>query len=170
MERQRVQQVIDLFGGELDQADLLAVGEQAVGFGIHRDDRLVQKGIDDALEALGEAARLGLALLGEVDVEVAVDAALVLGLLMLAMLNGVPAMLRRPRLLLEQMQSVGVLTVLIIAVSGVFVGMVLGLQGHSILSRFGAEATLGVMVAASLVRRSSALASSRQPPPRRHCR
>lgn len=73
-------------------------------------------------------------------------------LLMIAMLRGVPAMLARPRLLLEQLQSVGVLTVLIIAVSGIFVGMVLGLQGFYILSRFGAEATLGVMVAASLVR------------------
>jgi phospholipid/cholesterol/gamma-HCH transport system permease protein len=73
-------------------------------------------------------------------------------LLMLAMLGGIPAMLRRPRLLLEQLFAVGVLTVLIIAVSGVFVGMVLGLQGYYILSRFGAEATLGVMVAASLVR------------------
>ena len=73
-------------------------------------------------------------------------------LLMLAMLNGVPAMLRRPRLLLEQMLSVGVLTVLIIAVSGVFVGMVLGLQGYYILSRFAADAMLGVLVATSLVR------------------
>ncbi|MCB1725476.1 MAG: lipid asymmetry maintenance ABC transporter permease subunit MlaE [Gammaproteobacteria bacterium] len=73
-------------------------------------------------------------------------------LLMLAMWGGLPAMLRRPRLLLDQMFSVGVLTVLIIAVSGIFVGMVLGLQGYYILSRFGAEATLGVMVAASLVR------------------
>lgn len=73
-------------------------------------------------------------------------------LLMVAMLQGLPAMLRRPRLLLEQLFSVGVLTILIIAVSGIFVGMVLGLQGYYILSRFGAEATLGVMVAASLVR------------------
>jgi phospholipid/cholesterol/gamma-HCH transport system permease protein len=73
-------------------------------------------------------------------------------LLMLGMLGGLPAMLRRPRLLLEQLFAVGVLTVLIIAVSGIFVGMVLGLQGYHILSRFGAEATLGVMVAASLVR------------------
>ena len=46
-------------------------------------------------------------------------------LLMLAMLRGLPALVRRPRLLLEQLLSVGVLTVLIIAVSGVFVGMVL---------------------------------------------
>jgi len=42
--------------------------------------------------------------------------------------------------------------VLIIAVSGLFVGMVLALQGYYILSQFAAEATLGVMVAASLVR------------------
>jgi phospholipid/cholesterol/gamma-HCH transport system permease protein len=73
-------------------------------------------------------------------------------LLLVAILRGVPELIRRPRLLLEQLLSVGVLTVLIIAVSGIFVGMVLGLQGYYILSRFGAEATLGVMVAASLVR------------------
>ncbi len=73
-------------------------------------------------------------------------------LLLIAILRGTPELLGRPRLLLEQLLSVGVLTVLIIAVSGVFVGMVLGLQGYHILSRFGAEATLGVMVAASLVR------------------
>ena len=51
-------------------------------------------------------------------------------MLLVAMLGGVPALLRRPRLLLEQMFAVGVLTILIIAVSGVFVGMVLGLQGY----------------------------------------
>ena len=73
-------------------------------------------------------------------------------LLLLGMLGGVSGLLRRPRLLIEQLFSVGVLTVLIIAVSGVFVGMVLGLLGYYILSQFGAEATLGVMVAASLVR------------------
>ncbi len=73
-------------------------------------------------------------------------------LLLLSILSGLVPLARRPRLLLAQLHSVGVLSVLIIAVSGVFVGMVLGLQGHYILSRFGAEATLGVMVAASLVR------------------
>jgi phospholipid/cholesterol/gamma-HCH transport system permease protein len=50
------------------------------------------------------------------------------------------------------MYSVGVLSFLIILISGLFVGMVLGLQGFYILSDFGAEETLGVMVAASLVR------------------
>ena len=73
-------------------------------------------------------------------------------LLLLSMLGGFAGMLRRPRLLLDQLLSVGVLTVLIISVAGLFVGMVLGLQGYYILSQFAAEATLGVMVAASLVR------------------
>ncbi len=73
-------------------------------------------------------------------------------LLLLGMLRGMDELLRRPRLLLEQLYSVGVLTVLIIAVSGVFVGMVLGLQGFTVLSDFGSEAALGQMVAASLVR------------------
>jgi len=73
-------------------------------------------------------------------------------LLLLAILWRLDEVVRRPRLLLEQLYSVGVLTLIIIAVSGLFVGMVLGLQGHYILSQFGAEATLGVMVAASLVR------------------
>ena len=73
-------------------------------------------------------------------------------LLLLAMLRSSGEIVRRPGLLAQQVFSVGVLSVLIVAVSGVFVGMVLGLQGFYILSQFGAEATLGVMVAASLVR------------------
>lgn len=73
-------------------------------------------------------------------------------LLLMQILNGVAEMVGRPRLLLEQLFSVGVLTLLIIGVSGLFVGMVLALQGYYILSQFAAEATLGVMVAASLVR------------------
>lgn len=73
-------------------------------------------------------------------------------LLLLGILGGLGAMLARPMLLVRQVFSVGVLSVLIISVSGTFVGMVLGLQGFYILSQFGAEQTLGVMVAASLVR------------------
>jgi phospholipid/cholesterol/gamma-HCH transport system permease protein len=65
---------------------------------------------------------------------------------------GILDVLPRPRLLLKQLYSVGVLSFLIITISGLFVGMVLGLQGYYILSDFGAEETLGVMVAASLVR------------------
>jgi phospholipid/cholesterol/gamma-HCH transport system permease protein len=67
-------------------------------------------------------------------------------------LTGLVELLPRPRLILNQLYSVGVLSFLIITISGLFVGMVLGLQGYNILSDFGAEETLGVMVAASLVR------------------
>ncbi len=71
---------------------------------------------------------------------------------LLQTISGITSVLPRPRLLLNQMYSVGVLSFLIITISGLFVGMVLGLQGFYILSDFGAEETLGVMVAASLVR------------------
>jgi phospholipid/cholesterol/gamma-HCH transport system permease protein len=67
-------------------------------------------------------------------------------------ISGFPGLARRPRLLVQQIYSVGVLSVLLISVSGLFVGMVLALQGFNVLSDFGAEESLGVMVAASLVR------------------
>ncbi len=71
---------------------------------------------------------------------------------LLQTLSGIISVLPRPRLLMNQLYSVGVLSFLIITISGLFVGMVLGLQGYYTLSDFGAEETLGVMVAASLVR------------------
>ncbi|MCK7575872.1 MAG: lipid asymmetry maintenance ABC transporter permease subunit MlaE [Chromatiales bacterium] len=73
-------------------------------------------------------------------------------LLLLAILLGLGEVLRRPRLLWEQLFNIGVLSLLIVGVSGLFVGMVLGLQGYYVLSQFGAAQSLGVMVAASLVR------------------
>lgn len=66
--------------------------------------------------------------------------------------GGVPSMITRFPLVIQQMYSVGVLSLLIIIVSGLFVGMVLGLQGYNTLVDFGAEESLGVMVALSLVR------------------
>lgn len=71
---------------------------------------------------------------------------------LLHILSGIISVLARPRLLLNQLYFVGVLSFLIITISGLFVGMVLGLQGYYILSDFGAETTLGLMVAASLIR------------------
>ena len=67
-------------------------------------------------------------------------------------LAAIPGVLLRPGLVIRQLYMVGVLTLLIILVSGFFVGMVLGLQGYNTLSDFGAEESLGVMVALSLVR------------------
>jgi phospholipid/cholesterol/gamma-HCH transport system permease protein len=46
----------------------------------------------------------------------------------------------------------GVMSLVIIMVSGLFVGMVLGLQGFETLQKYGAEETMGVLVALSLVR------------------
>jgi phospholipid/cholesterol/gamma-HCH transport system permease protein len=46
----------------------------------------------------------------------------------------------------------GVLSLIIILVSGLFVGMVLGLQGYETLQTYGAEESLGILVALSLVR------------------
>ncbi len=73
-------------------------------------------------------------------------------LFLLNTLAGLPDMLRRPSLLVAQLWSVGVLSLLIIVVSGLFVGMVLALQGYNTLVDFGAEESLGVAVALSIVR------------------
>jgi phospholipid/cholesterol/gamma-HCH transport system permease protein len=73
-------------------------------------------------------------------------------LLFAGMIKGGADLFARPSLLVAQAYNVGVLSVLIVAVSGLFVGMVLALQGYYVLSQFGAEESLGVMVAASLVR------------------
>jgi phospholipid/cholesterol/gamma-HCH transport system permease protein len=56
------------------------------------------------------------------------------------------------RLTVDQIYAVGVLSLSIIIVSGLFIGMVLGLQGYTILSDYGSEQALGQMVALSLTR------------------
>ncbi|MFT4020936.1 MAG: lipid asymmetry maintenance ABC transporter permease subunit MlaE [Acinetobacter sp.] len=56
------------------------------------------------------------------------------------------------RLFIYQMYRVGVMSLLIIAVSGLFIGLVLGLQGYSILVNVGSESMLGTMVALTLLR------------------
>jgi len=63
-----------------------------------------------------------------------------------------PGALRRPALISEQIHFIGNYSLLIITVSGLFVGMVLGLQGFYTLSQFGAEEKLGQLVALSLLR------------------
>lgn len=60
--------------------------------------------------------------------------------------------LARPRLSIRQMYFAGVLSIIIIAVSGLFVGMVLGLQGYTQLAKFKSADVLGYMVAAGLLR------------------
>jgi phospholipid/cholesterol/gamma-HCH transport system permease protein len=60
--------------------------------------------------------------------------------------------LRRFPLIIREIYFTGVLSLIIILVSGLFVGMVLGLQGYDTLQRYGSSEALGVLVALSLVR------------------
>jgi phospholipid/cholesterol/gamma-HCH transport system permease protein len=59
---------------------------------------------------------------------------------------------RRFHLTIREIYFEGVLSLIIILVSGLFVGMVLGLQGYDTLARYGSSEALGVLVALSLVR------------------
>lgn len=59
---------------------------------------------------------------------------------------------RRTHLIIREIYSSGVLSLIIIIVSGLFVGMVLGLQGYQTLQAYGSEESIGVLVALSLVR------------------
>lgn len=72
------------------------------------------------------------------------------------MLAGALAGRPQPRktlpLLVKQIYNVGVQSLAIIVVSGLFIGMVLSLQGYVILVDYGAEGSLGQMVALSLLR------------------
>lgn len=63
-----------------------------------------------------------------------------------------PAAFRRLHLTLREIYFSGVLSLIIILVSGLFVGMVLALQGYDVLNRYGADESLGILVALSLVR------------------
>lgn len=71
---------------------------------------------------------------------------------LLQVLPAMEGMLFRPGLLIRQMYSVGVLTLLIIVVAGLFVGMVMALQSYYALVDFGAEDSVSVMLVLSLLR------------------
>ena len=63
-----------------------------------------------------------------------------------------PRALARPRLVVEQVHNSGALSLVIIMLSGLFVGMVLGLQGYDLLRRFGSTESLGTAAALGLLR------------------
>ncbi len=94
----------------------------------------------DRIAALGKAA---------LDTIAGAGAALIM---LVRALIGRPNLRKSWPLLMQQMYSLGVLSLLIIIISGLFIGMVLGLQGFTILVDFGAEQSLGQMVALSLLR------------------
>jgi phospholipid/cholesterol/gamma-HCH transport system permease protein len=67
-------------------------------------------------------------------------------------LGAVPRALLRPRLIVEQVHASGSQSLVIIMICGLFVGMVMGLQGYDSLARFGAEDSLGGVAALALFR------------------
>jgi phospholipid/cholesterol/gamma-HCH transport system permease protein len=71
---------------------------------------------------------------------------------MLLLLRHSGQSLRRVHLTIREIYFSGVLSLLIILVSGLFVGLVLGLQGYETLQRYGSSEALGVLVALSLTR------------------
>ncbi len=64
----------------------------------------------------------------------------------------VPGGLLRVRLLVEQVYNAGARSLVIIMTCGLFVGMVMGLQGYDLLARIGSEDSLGVGAALALLR------------------
>lgn len=90
---------------------------------------LVGSGVIDRVAKLGYSARLFAALFAQSGLAI-----------------------RRFRLTIAQIHFIGNYSFVIIVVSGLFVGFVLGLQGYNTLQRYGSEQALGVLVALSLVR------------------
>jgi len=91
--------------------------------------RRLGSGVTDSLMGLGQASRF-----------------------FVAMLAASGICLRRPGLVIREIYFIGVLSLVIILVSGLFVGMVLGLQMYDTLQRFGSGDVVGMVVALSLVR------------------
>lgn len=71
---------------------------------------------------------------------------------LLRLIGSMPSALLRFDLISQQIYNSGALSLVIIMLSGLFVGMVLGLQGFQLLQRFGSEAALGVAAAIGLVK------------------
>ena len=94
----------------------------------------------DRIQGLGRSTLSSVARLGRANV------------FLMAVFVGLSGMLVRPGLLIKQLFSVGVQTLIIIVVAGLFVGMVMALQSYYALVDFGAEDSVSVMVVLSLLR------------------
>jgi phospholipid/cholesterol/gamma-HCH transport system permease protein len=73
-------------------------------------------------------------------------------LFLFAMLWHRPRLIKSFPLLIQQLYSVGVLSLIIVIVSGLFIGMVVALQGYNTLDSFSATQQLGQLVALSVTR------------------
>jgi phospholipid/cholesterol/gamma-HCH transport system permease protein len=94
----------------------------------------------DRLAHIGSSVRLGLVSLG------------ISARTFFALVVATGSLWRRPRLVSDQVHFIGNYSLVIIAVSGLFVGFVLGLQGYYTLNKYGSEQALGLLVALSLIR------------------
>lgn len=74
------------------------------------------------------------------------------GLFLLRIIWQKPNFVRLGPALVEQLYFIGVLSVLIMVVAGAFIGMVVGLQGHHTLQKFGAVSQVGQLLALSITR------------------
>ncbi|HEX4023395.1 MAG TPA: lipid asymmetry maintenance ABC transporter permease subunit MlaE [Steroidobacteraceae bacterium] len=74
------------------------------------------------------------------------------GLFLLRLLGQCPLSLSRPRLLVAQIYNSGARSLVIVMLSGLFLGMVVGLQGYDLLARFGSSSALGEAAALSLIK------------------
>lgn len=92
------------------------------------------------LQKLGQNSLLFLAMLGRS------------GLMVFGVLLRRPHLKKQVPLIVKQCYFIGVKSLSIIIVSGIFIGMVLGLQGYFVLTTFSAESSLGMLVAFSLLR------------------
>jgi len=94
----------------------------------------------DGLARIGSSVRLGLTALG------------ISARTFFTLVVATGSLWRRPRLVSDQVHFIGNYSLVIIAVSGLFVGFVLGLQGYYTLNKYGSEQALGLLVALSLIR------------------
>ena len=76
----------------------------------------------------------------------------VVALFLLRTLSACGPALARPRLIAHQVYNCGARSLVIIMLCGLFVGMVLGLQGYQLLARFGSESALGVAATLGLLK------------------
>ena len=76
----------------------------------------------------------------------------VTGLFFVRLLGACIPALARPKLIIAQIYNAGARSLIIIMLSGLFTGMVLGLQGYELLNRFGATEALGTAAALALLK------------------
>jgi phospholipid/cholesterol/gamma-HCH transport system permease protein len=74
------------------------------------------------------------------------------GLFLVRVLRHAGVVLSEPRAVVHQVYNAGARSLVIIMLCGLFVGMVLGLQGYDLLQRFGSEDALGIAAALGLLK------------------